>query len=824
MATIGSIYTTWKMSRGGRTWGTGNFNGAIYDIEVAIQNCSLVGHQHGPDDPFVIERTDTPTSSGSMILTLKPTTQKLVLVDVDGTELGEYPLLDDIPSSVPEPALLLHPYMGRGYGQFWAAGWKPHGFNQQWGGPWGGALPDGSGGEAWFEGFISPNTAFNLGASAATAWKAFGFKPSYDDTLAAVWVKLSKVGSPTAVTEPLAVTVKDDSSEPNATITNGTATVPDPLTITSDTAGDWVRCSFATPPAMTPGAQLYVVLNASGADGSNYYQYHLSNDSNYPHGNVWSGNDATPSTWTESPGYQGLFLLEYSNGKMQSNGIFSDGKLSLIADDPAAPYIPAKYLGSISHEAGTLLWRGKVASVSKPILDLMTGSLDSTRIRLSTTAAGKAYVELWESDGTPHSIEGSTDITNGGAGDVEHDVAVVWTTSAITLYVDAASEGTPVSSTITLDESLKNQGVLMIGGFPTAPTWDDDWDKELAALPSAGDYTVNLSGTTEPATWVLNADGTLSKVKSGTDADTSYYSGDNVTPANGTGWGVEFGYQYGVDVFNVIIDDGTGEILINVYDGYLGISGDGSADDYYVQLDTKTCIRNYYVTGKSSDFYIYVDGALIFDGTGLLTGGSASAGVSFGDNASGADTQGKLSHFRTYDGGNLLHSCGAQELSELALWGADQSAYLADLWNSGTQQSVATACGLSGQVPVKSPLVTQATGITADPALTTSMALVSEMERFILAPACDLRVAHQGTYNNTTAGQTTAAQIYIDGAAVGHQVQCEHPDANNQGVLAVEHVHPIIAGLHSVEARATEGGGAGTGVDVERGINVEVKQ
>jgi hypothetical protein len=53
------------------------------------------------------------------------------------------------------PALLLHPYMGCGYGQFWAGGWKPHGFNQQWGGSWGGALPDGSGGEAWFEGYLA---------------------------------------------------------------------------------------------------------------------------------------------------------------------------------------------------------------------------------------------------------------------------------------------------------------------------------------------------------------------------------------------------------------------------------------------------------------------------------------------------------------------------------------------------------------------------------------------------------------------------------------------------------------------------------------------
>jgi hypothetical protein len=131
----------------------------------------------------------------------------------------------------------------------------------------------------------------------------------------------------------------------------------------------------------------------------------------------------------------------------------------------------------------------------------MTGSLDTNRIRLSTTAAGKAYVELWESDGTPHTIEGTTDITNGGAGDTAHDVAVVWTTAGITLYVDAASEGTPVSSTITLDESLKDQGVLMSGGFPSAPSWDDNWNKGLAALPSAGDFTATLIGCTEGEKW-----------------------------------------------------------------------------------------------------------------------------------------------------------------------------------------------------------------------------------------------------------------------------------------------------------------------------------
>jgi hypothetical protein len=478
------------------------------------------------------------------------------------------------------PALLLHPYMGRGYGQFWAAGWKPHGFNQQWGGPWGGALPDGSGGDAWFDtgylGFSEVGLSFRVDATKQYASQAF--KVSKTDTYDRLWVHISSITGSLPSGNMRAQFFVDGGSGTVGVTAGSMCTVSSQIL---PSTGGWVLFEgFAA--SLTAGASYRVRFDTSwGNDSSNYINLSVNTAGAYPHG-TFSRYES--GSWVEHTGTDLIFALEAPDGLLQTGGIFSDGKLSLIEDDPAAPYIPAKYLNNISHEAGTLLWRGKVSSVSKPILDLMTGSLDSNRIRLSTTAAGKAYVELWESDGTPHSIEGSTDITNGGAGDTAHDVAVVWTTAGITLYVDAASEGTPVSSTITLDESLKDQGVLMSGGFPSAPSWD--YTMNMSVLPSSDGWSYLGTGT-ESA--VYDADGSiLRRVLSGGTSVSCAYSRTNPF-TNATGGAIAIRTKVLTpgepDACTLFLDDGTIRAAIKLTADYIAAIGDTTS---YIPFDLRT--------------------------------------------------------------------------------------------------------------------------------------------------------------------------------------------------------------------------------------------
>jgi hypothetical protein len=165
------------------------------------------------------------------------------------------------------------------------------------------------------------------------------------------------------------------------------------------------------------------------------------------------------------------------------------------------------------------------------------------------------------------------------------------------------------------------------------------------------------------------------------------------------------------------------------------------------------------------------------------------------------------------------------EVSELALWGADQSAYLADLWNSGTQQSVATACGVSGQVPAKSHQIERRIGITSGPLLTTTMELIAEMEAFMLCPAGPARFYAQSIFFNSTAGQYCQMNLYMDGQQLpGDHARGESEGAGMQFQLSLDKQPDVLCGLHFFEMRGNEDTGAGSARQDNRHMYVEVKQ
>jgi hypothetical protein len=224
---------------------------------------------------------------------------------------------------------------------------------------------------------------------------------------------------------------------------------------------------------------------------------------------------------------------------------------------------------------------------------------------------------------------------------------------------------------------------------------------------------------------------------------------------------------------------------------------------------------------------VHADGVLVYDGVGQAQASTGSK-IYLGDSTvtSGADSQFEIHSFQYYDGGDLPFECAAMEVSELALWGADQSAYLADLWNSGTQQSVATACGLSGQVPAKSSLTQRRRGATSTPALTTDLALVPEMEAFMLTPGGEVSLHTDARVRQTTSGQQVYGAHFVNGQGILDVYGASfHSDGTiTNGMLNQTCLVPVLSGLQYMEFRAAETGGVGTVRETDREFIAEVKQ
>ena len=727
------------------------------------------------------------------------------------------------PSSISiAPKLLVSPNVAAGYGQLWAQGWQPFGFNQQWGGPFGGQMPDGSEGEAWWYGIIPWNAGLNMGYDATEADAAHGFYADSTGVHDVVAIRIhSKVGNPT---DNLEISIQgDNSGEPDGTPIGNTVTYPMQATIDG-----CIVVVNGLAASLSAGTRYWVVFSRSGSNDSSNYLLLGVNDEIHP--DAVAMRDVS-GTWTDQSKNIAC-LVSSASDMLQTGGIFNNGKLVCFEAENLyqshALSIATRYLNSINPDAGTLLWRGTISSASKPILDLNVGSLDVNRIRLSTTAAGLAHVECWEDDGTLHEITGTTDLTNGGAGDVAHDVAVVWSTGGITLYVDAISEGTPVSSSIALGDVIKDRGILHFGGRPSAPTWSKVFD--MSSLPSVDGDTSWQGSATEANAMIVN-NGILTQNQAGyASTDNGYYR-VTTTFNNTNGWYVE----YAVQILNestgaaqeFVIWDGTKLVFTRQFSNYLSIHPDGNS--YYVQVDLHSRMRTIGIQGKGSDFYIYIDGELVFDGTGkLLSSASSSNKIEFGDRitSSGINAGINWGQINLYYGGEQPFSCAAMEVSEVGLWGFDASEYLEKLYNSGDQKSIAEICGNPGPIPAIAPISIQKQGITLDPALTTTFSLVPEMDAFILTPGGRLALKHHALVSNS-GGKDVTAGFYLDGIELTpfQYMYSYDQDTLVLQTLSGEWLSDVSAGLHHAEVRADESSSsAGSYEDDARNFIVGVVQ
>lgn len=741
---------------------------------------------------------------------------------------------------------LIHPTTK--YDDLYRSGKFPTFFNQQWGGAFGGEHPNGSGKQAWFEtGSISTIGESGTGSTAALTWRAQAFKTSAAITLEAAWMKLFKTGNPQKNSEPLSIQIC--SAIPNGSaptiIANGTAnainghdmSTAENWPITSNTDGEWYRFTFATNPSLSADTTYYLVWQTTGADASNYFNF-MYGTTVYPFGSWYTGDDATPANWTNTPTLFFNFLIEPTAASqlLQTGGQF-DSKLSFTEGNPInqSKTLTEKLSNFWDGNELTLRYTSEGAlTASKTLVDAMYG-FDHDRIRIYTDATPNVCVEVYDTDGsTKFTItDGTTSVSAASTHDIVLSVRGKNDGSDfVKLYVDGSAEGTQLSSqTIEFDPNFHQLGhVTWGGGFPIAPTWTDNLT--MAALPSAdadwaysGDATEANSFTVQDSKLYQNASGYSS-------TQYGFYTKATGGLSNANGWAVIWKEQ-SVNNTNVIgqlspvvdIRDGSKTVKIIMHEYYVETSG--LATDHKYQIDLTDKEHVFIAEGKGSDFKLWIDGKIVIDATGLMTGASGNNAIFFGDNddTAGENADAVWDYFKAYVTTNLPFEANDNECSEIAAWAGDKSGIAATVWNSGSPLSTKALAGIKENYVKAIPWSKRLQGITPTIATTsTSAILLTDMEMFVLGFK-DLTIqAAQVVHNNSPA--ITGMSVFKDGVdiSVGTNLYGNmnaHSSSGGHTVgLTIAEIIKSFVGLHKIELKWLVSSGTGTSFEKSRRLTV----
>ncbi len=699
-------------------------------------------------------------------------------------------------------------------------GWRPAFFNQQWGGAQWGNGPDGSLTD-FAAGYIDVPAGQAITDTAARTYIGQGFKTAEAVSPPAVWVKIYKVGNPT---NNLGLYIYPDDgtgTKPTGStpVTNGTATAQSGKLHTANSNGEWVRFVFATPPSLSANTFYHVVLKSSGAvDGSNYWLVMVNGGGDYPHGN-YSQGDATP-TWTAFTAYDMSFLIENSSTTkfLQSSGQF-DGKLVFAEGNPLNQSKGLCQPLRNFFDGREFTYRGVFAGLTKDktVADFVYG-LDHDRVVLRCNATtGYMQVDVYESDGTKHTVTGTTDCSSG-----TKDIAIYIRakgdgSDAVKLYVNGASEGTPISSaTITFSTEFRDLGTAWIGGgFPVAPTWTKD--TAMGSLPSADGWT--YTGTATEGNVFSVSGGKLYQNKNGYAAtDTGYYS-RTTTLSNTNGWVVTWKVRVSKDSntvdyegADVVILDGTKGVRIYIHEYY--IQTVLLATNYNIQLDMTRQEHTFVALGKGSDFFLFIDGQLAVDGTGLLTSATATNAIYFGDfgTVSGGNADAVWDYVKDYNTAWLPPQFTSGSLSEAAFFSGDRTGILASLYNGGTLKSAKEYCGIQNNyvkhVSKKLGSVQKRDRFSST---STNYVSITDLNTFFISSGDTVTVRGNIAFGGDTATANIYIRLLFDGRPVvgnleGSRSQATaalRVSADGQGTRFVKndpinYEEDVCAGLHSV--------------------------
>lgn len=720
-----------------------------------------------------------------------------------------------------------------------AGGWEPYWFNQQWGG---GPILGGVDGDDTLDyptGHIEDNSALNTVANAAsTTYRANGFKVSQAATLAAVWVKVYKVGNPTNNLRLRILPDDGSGTKPtgNTPVTNGTATEISGKQFSSNTAGEWVRFSFPIPPLLTANTAYHIVLSSSGAvDAANYWIWKSATSKKYPLGNLSSG-DATP-TWTATTTECHCFLVETaaSGRLLQSGGQFAR-KLVFFEGGPLNQSGALRTSNDHFFDESGFSFHQTFSSLtnSKTFLDCSLGALDHDRVLLRVET-NVVVLRVYESDGTVHTVTGTTNVT--GAGPWNIGVAVRAKNDGsdyVRLYCNGVSEGTPITAaSIALARELRQQGHTSVGGgFGVTPTWTHSID--FSQLPSHASNGWTYSGAATEGNVFSVAGGKLYQIGNGYGATQDGYYSKATTLSNTNGWAVQWRARVAKEpnspltpVVAVQVLDGTKQLAVLIKEYYVQASSAGSSDGI-VQIDMKSTEREFLLVGKGSDYYLYIDGELAVDGTGKLTATTATNAIRIGDQTptSGENADAVWSELKYYSTAALLPEFTSGSLHEWSCWSGDQAALFPLLYNSGAFISAKELCGVKGNIITRLEQVIKRQGITSGPTtVATSPADVPDMQAFVYGDrfAC----LAEGSAANSTVGASTSLAIAVDGSVASEidESRIEQPSGSGGYALpiVVSRSLATFSGLHALSAKWFVGSGTGTFHGRKRRLNVEVK-
>jgi len=692
------------------------------------------------------------------------------------------------------------------------AGWKPAFFNQQWGGsPILGGL-DGDLNMDYATGYNEQDTAGLVGYDNTNYYLEQQFLTASSITCAAVWIKLYKVGNPTA-NFTLSI-YSDTGGSPNAAIANGAATVQAGTLHSSDTNGTWYRFEFATPPSLTANTAYHIVMTSSSVSSTNYWKVMGMIAGKYPNGDAQKGSNVP--AWSAYASFTDLcFVIEPTSTYrfLQSGGAFNYKLVGCEGTPLDQSYGLTASLKDIGFNPYEFTWKGTFTNLakSKPFAEFMYG-LDHDRISLSIDSNGYAVLRVYEGDATVTTIQGTTDVSSG-----TFDIGIYVRAKGdgadvATLYINGTADDSHTALTLTFDYvAFRELGTAwLLGGFPVCPAWTKE--TLMGSLPASDGWTYD--GTATEAAHAVVSGGKLYQQIVGSTDTCRWHIHPTFNNANGWAFCWKSKVIKASDVTGEIesyigISDGAKYIRAILHTYYIEVSYDGgSTYANKVQIDLTKQEHIFTFIGKGSDFYVCCDGKLIVDGTGLMTSADATSPeiyIGDGDATASSNAEVVSDYWKYYETAAILPQFNSGALSEAALWSGNMTSILLPLYNAGTRISVKQYCGVAENYVKWVKQNVKQEGIIGNSVTSTSLALLSEMERFIYGEKFNVEFV-SGFYNDTNS-QVTNIGISCDGVVDKSSNNSEQQQVAAKDVTATSIGLPTKTfSLHKVEGKMGVGG------------------
>lgn len=698
--------------------------------------------------------------------------------------------------------------------------------------------------------YIDTNSNSNVADAAERTWRSQGFIIPETQTIAAIWILVSKSGNP-ANNLGLFLLPDDGTGKPSGStpITNGTATAQSGKLHTADANGQWYRFVFPTPPSCTGGTKYHIALKSSGAvDASNFWLWNVQTPTGkYPFG-AQSQGDGTP-TWTSNAPQTAIFRVELATGQiLQSGGVFDSklqfggsGASGVLSLSRGLCNAPNMRLGELINPQDFSLWLvGTALTKSATFLDIGYGE-DHDRIVGYIDSNGYVNVTVYDSTGatgTAHSftVTGNADVSSGNHCIGISVKALGAGADYVKLTVDATAATPLTSQTIALDANFAvgNVGTMWVGGgFALAVT--DTLKTTMANLPSNGGvWTSNVSGAgvTEANSMSVANNILYQESNLAVNTGASYYT-KNPTFNHTNGWqcramlsvksntNTKDGRACELDII-----DGTDRVTFDFQEYYLE---QAQTVAVYPQFSCKAAPFTFNAQGKNTDYFAYANRRLVIDGSGGFTVAVASNQIAFGDVSTTASENANVQwkYVAYYNTAWNPPQFTSGSISDFAIWQGDMTALWPLLYNGGSPVSVKALLGLPNNYLDKSGKGSMSVlhGITSSPTTTSTAVpptvVISELEGFVVGDFIEASVS--GAFRN----DTDQAHLYTAFAVDGVSADGDLSAGSASGGLgyipgATSKTVRTNLGLHKVEGRFSVGSGTGSASGQRRELKVRV--